>query len=259
MNSSASIPTEPQPVRCRYPLVLLHGLFGFEKRKVGPFQVDYFRNVVPFLEQAGNEVFTVPVHPVQTIGYRARQILAYIQSHPRLKEGPINLIGHSMGGLDARCLVSELGLDKQVRCVCTIATPHHGSALADLAGHLPGLNWIARRWMPGIGDLTERSMAGWNERFPNLEHVTYACVPVYSTWRSVSPLMWPSYAYLKWRNGANDGQVATDSARWGEVIEEVNSNHIRVIGLRAPAIAASDNSHLAIYAKITQWMQAKGF
>ncbi len=44
----------------------------------------------------------------------------------------MNIIAHSMGGLDARYLISRLqpkGVD--VRSLVTVATPHRGSALAD--------------------------------------------------------------------------------------------------------------------------------
>ena len=44
---------------------------------------------------------------------------------------PVNLIAHSMGGLDARYLISRLGMADQVRSLTTISTPHRGSFMAD--------------------------------------------------------------------------------------------------------------------------------
>ena len=41
------------------------------------------------------------------------------------------LMGHSMGGLDARYAVSKLGMDRHVAAVVTISTPHRGSPFAD--------------------------------------------------------------------------------------------------------------------------------
>ena len=44
----------------------------------------------------------------------------------------VNLIGHSMGGLDARYLVTHLQPEAfTVKTLTTIATPHRGSAFAD--------------------------------------------------------------------------------------------------------------------------------
>lgn len=44
----------------------------------------------------------------------------------------VNLIGHSMGGLDARYLITHLQPEAfTVKTLTTIATPHRGSAFAD--------------------------------------------------------------------------------------------------------------------------------
>lgn len=46
---------------------------------------------------------------------------------------PVDIVGHSMGGLVARYYVEELGGDEFVRNVVFLATPNHGSPLADVA------------------------------------------------------------------------------------------------------------------------------
>src|SRR5262249_46024994 len=49
----------------------------------------------------------------------------------RWTDEPVNIIAHSMGGLDARHLISRLGFSGRVRSLTTVATPHRGSALAE--------------------------------------------------------------------------------------------------------------------------------
>lgn len=44
----------------------------------------------------------------------------------------VHIIGHSMGGLVARYYVQRLGGDRHVHTVCTLGTPHGGSAWANL-------------------------------------------------------------------------------------------------------------------------------
>ena len=44
---------------------------------------------------------------------------------------PVNVIAHSMGGLDARYMITHLGMAEQVRSLTTVATPHHGTFVAD--------------------------------------------------------------------------------------------------------------------------------
>jgi len=46
-------------------------------------------------------------------------------------DGPIHVVGHSMGGLDARHMISRLGMDAQVQTLVTLGTPHRGSPVAD--------------------------------------------------------------------------------------------------------------------------------
>ena len=69
-------------------------------------------------------------------------ILDLLESEPRLKDIPLVLVGHSMGGLVIKTAVVHamtMGVEryekllKQVRAVVFIATPHFGSDLANLA------------------------------------------------------------------------------------------------------------------------------
>ena len=47
------------------------------------------------------------------------------------------IIAHSMGGLDARYMISRLGMDDRVTALVTITTPHRGSPYADWCLHAP--------------------------------------------------------------------------------------------------------------------------
>src|SRR5205814_1408651 len=48
-----------------------------------------------------------------------------------LPAGPVHVIGHSMGGLDARFMVAKLGMETRVLSLTTVGTPHRGSPFAD--------------------------------------------------------------------------------------------------------------------------------
>eukprot|EP01121_Diplochlamys_sp_Union-15-3_P001812 TRINITY_DN11575_c0_g1_i1.p1 TRINITY_DN11575_c0_g1~~TRINITY_DN11575_c0_g1_i1.p1 ORF type:complete len:179 (+),score=8.87 TRINITY_DN11575_c0_g1_i1:54-539(+) len=56
------------------------------------------------------------------------QILEFVND---FKTEKVNLIAHSMGGLDARHFITNLGGHKVVASLTTISTPHHGSHYAD--------------------------------------------------------------------------------------------------------------------------------
>lgn len=50
-------------------------------------------------------------------------------THP---DGPVDLVGHSLGGLIARAWAQELGGAPRVQRLVTLAAPHHGTAAAHL-------------------------------------------------------------------------------------------------------------------------------
>ena len=115
-----------------YPIVLCHGFFGFDKF-AGLDGLPYFYNVPERLAEDGETmVFTPAVDPFNSSDYRASQLVADIdQILAETKKKKVILIGHSQGGLDARA-VAVKAPDK-VAVVMTVATPHNGSAVADIA------------------------------------------------------------------------------------------------------------------------------
>jgi triacylglycerol lipase len=120
-----------------YPIVLMHGMAGFNTLANLPVDISYFNGVQADLEAHGvKEVFVTVAPPYATSEDRAAslapQLAAILKQTGAAK---LNLIGHSQGGLDARVLVSPAGMDlaSEVATVTTIATPHRGTPVADLA------------------------------------------------------------------------------------------------------------------------------
>lgn len=122
-------------------LFLLPGFFGFTH--LG--EIVYFGHVRDLLvaefERRGLPVTVVAIksHPTASIRTRARQALEVIEQAVG-SEGPIHLVGHSTGGLDARLLLSpgadldrpppsEALLARVRSCVC-VSSPHRGTPLA---------------------------------------------------------------------------------------------------------------------------------
>lgn len=112
--------------RTQYPIVLVHGLFGFDR--IGPFS--YFHGIEEALEKAGAKVFIASVSAANSNEARGEQLLEYV--HQVIKQTGakrINLIGHSQGALTARyaaALEPEL-----IASVTSVSGPNHGSELAD--------------------------------------------------------------------------------------------------------------------------------
>jgi triacylglycerol lipase len=120
-----------------YPIVLMHGMGGFEKLETGPVTVTYFSGIKADLAQQGEtEVFTTVAPPYTTSEERSKVLAPQITDILKAThKNKVNLIGHSQGGLDARILASPQGLalGDHIASVTTVSTPHLGNALADMA------------------------------------------------------------------------------------------------------------------------------
>jgi triacylglycerol lipase len=132
----AAAPSAPVPLGAPYPVVLLHGMGGFGTLEVGPIAVTYFNGVVEDLTKSGEAVYVTLAAPVDTSEVRAASIAKQIDDIlQRTGKAKVNLVGHSQGGLDARVLASPngLGYGDRIASVTTVATPHHGTRVADVS------------------------------------------------------------------------------------------------------------------------------
>jgi triacylglycerol lipase len=99
--------------------VLLHGYLCLSSRA-------YWRGLGPVrraLAAAGVEVVLGDAPRTGGVAARAERLA---RSLAKLPHRHLVLVGHSMGGLDARYVASRLDLARRVRRVVTIGTPHRG-------------------------------------------------------------------------------------------------------------------------------------
>ena len=127
-------------------VVLIPGMFGFS-RLAG---YDYFLHITKALgdriRTAGEpcEFVVVSAPPTGSIRRRTRVLIDTIEEHCSKGDGPIHLVGHSTGGLDARLMTSPSAtLDvpswiERVRTVVTLNTPHQGTPVAHFFSTLSG-------------------------------------------------------------------------------------------------------------------------
>src|SRR6185437_13876367 len=148
------------PGSTRYPVVLAHGFGGFDDVALRGVRIAYFRGVAERLRASGVDVHVLRVSPLAPIAARARQLAAQIE---RLGAERVNIVAHSMGGLDARYAIARLGMAARVASLTTIGTPHHGTPLADVGSAL--LSGALGGVPPAVGairDLCSRQMASFN-------------------------------------------------------------------------------------------------
>lgn len=121
----------------RNPIILCHGLYGFDVR--GPFwglEIHYWATVLDILrKKIGADVIVRGVPGTGAIADRAEALHKYLCSEEAgIKGKRVNFIGHSMGGLDARYLISVLKPAPEQYTpisLTSLSTPHRGSPFMD--------------------------------------------------------------------------------------------------------------------------------
>ncbi len=188
-------------------------------------RLDYFRDVAkqypgalfPRVALAGN------------VELRANQLAEQIEA--AFPEGRIDIVAHSMGGLDARFLLSRnlRGLTPRIATLSTIATPHRGSPVADLlAGPTPLgpqrmvydiiKDTMARQGyaIGGLANLTTGAAMTFNQQCPDVPRVSYfayaGCGPRSYALRAGGWVIEKAASTADERQ--NDGLVSVASAQW---------------------------------------------
>ncbi|KAI1502620.1 triacylglycerol lipase [Biscogniauxia marginata] len=190
----------------KHPIVLAHGLLGFSELQVAGGwlpAVHYWRGITDALVANGVHVIKAAVPPSASIEQRAEKLAQDINAGAQGKD--VNIVAHSMGGLDARYMISRLQLkDVNVRSLVTIASPHRGSSFADYLFDEIGEESLPTvyKFVEGVGidtgafkQLTQSYMTGkFNPETPDDPNVRWV----------ISHL-----------EGPNDGLVSVESSKWG--------------------------------------------
>ncbi|KAG2060719.1 alpha/beta-hydrolase [Suillus hirtellus] len=128
-------PTLYDPIRApRFPIVLCHGLYGFDVRGPAAFpslRMHYWANVLNILKKkVGADVIVTAVPGTGSIASRAENLDRLLQEKARGRG--VNLMAHSMGGLDCRHLITHVQPSEYIPLsLTTISTPHRGSPFMD--------------------------------------------------------------------------------------------------------------------------------
>lgn len=233
-----------------------------DSRMKGLLEVEYWFGVKEALEAKGCTVISARVPGFASIEERANTLNEFIEretKHLRLsqkssdiynspgaknerqphKRVKVNLIAHSMGGLDSRFLISRIpNKNFEVVSLTTVSTPHRGSEMADF---LVGLASDMQKGLPtestvkllppAIYELTTSSMKEFNRVTPNSKDVAY-----FSYGASCQP-KWFNLFYASWHlmfslsgGEPNDGLVTVRSSKWGNYMGTLqNTDHLDVI------------------------------
>jgi triacylglycerol esterase/lipase EstA (alpha/beta hydrolase family) len=126
------------------------GMFGFGRLASYDYFVHLERALVDELRARGDEVATwvVDVPPTASVARRAARFAELVARTSEDDDGPIHLVGHSTGGIDARLVASPgvrlpcdggaLAWIGRLASVTTLSTPHYGTPLASIFATVSG-------------------------------------------------------------------------------------------------------------------------
>jgi len=272
----------------RYPIVLVHGLFGFDS--LGP--LEYFYGVPGALRSGGAQVYVTSVSAANSTEVRGEQLLFQVrQILAATGAEKVNLIGHSHGGPTSRYVASVR--PDLVASVTSIGGVNKGSKVADaLVGAAPDLVYSIGNALGGFLSLISGSSslpqdayaaaqslstagtAAFNARHP-AGLPTTACGEgahqangvYYFSWSGATPytnIFDPADPFLAvtsiaFGGAKNDGLVASCSSHLGRVIrDDYWMNHLDEVNQMVGITHLFETSPVTLFRQHANRLQGMG-
>lgn len=241
---------EPEVIRLKHPVLICHG-YGAIASLVKPsplYDVAMLMRSHDTLAFAPN---IVPYAKIETRAARWVRLIHKIKKQTGVKK--LNIVAHSMGGLDIRFALSKLNAAPHVESYTSICTPHHGTSLAELALNTPTgirdkigdfLDWMGDRVYPTTKSNTMGSVVQLTRKYiketfnpgvPNVHGIpyySYSSAVGKGTGHSIKVITRYQNNYIFEEEGINDGMVSVESSKWGEHIKTGGLSHLEQMNLR---------------------------
>ncbi len=241
---------EPRRIELQNPVLLCHG-YGAIASLVKPSPL----YDVAMLVRSHNVLAYAPnIVPYAKIETRAEAWVKIIEELTQNRPGiKLNIVAHSMAGLDIRYALSRLDVADKVESLTTIATPHHGTSLAELTLKTPDaikdkmadfLDWMGNQIFPdaksdsagSARQLTrEYVQQKFNPEVPDVEGIPYysfSSAVGKGTSEPIKVIARYQNNYIFEEEGINDGMVSVESSKWGRHIKMGNISHLEQMNLR---------------------------
>ncbi len=265
----------PPIVRTAYPVVFMHG-FGL---LAGMRRGGHLYPAAAHLRMHGVVAYAPNVAPYNTVSFRAEMWMDRLR-HVLTETGSsrVNIIAHSMGGLDARYLISARHMHSEIASLTTISSPHRGTHIAEFILNQPErvrealadlADWLGTRavvdgeadFRTAIAELTPRHMfEHFNPQVPNhpdVRYRSYGGVAGKGTTIAINPFLRLGNTILYNSEGPNDGIVSLESAKWGVFSGTVRADHASQVGLNFGTGTRFDSNEF--YLQIVRDLAADGY
>ena len=261
----------------RYPILLVHGIF---MRDWSLF--NYWGRIPEELETNGARIYYGEHQSALPVAESAMEIAKRIKWIINKSGcGKVNIIAHSKGGLDCRYALEHLGVRDCVASLTTINSPHKGVVFAEhllkltpkwLASHIANsynksMQFLGDKtpdFMAGVRDLTALHSERRNRELALPEGVF--CQSFTTKQNGPRAGRFPmnlSERYVRRYDGANDGLVGIESAKFGErfTLVEIGGHrgitHMDIIDMSREDIPGFDVREF--YVDIVRDLKSRGF
>jgi len=237
----------------KYPVFLSHGM-GASAQIIGI--VDYWFGIEDALRDEGTQLFVTSVNGMDSTANKAAHFKQqFLEGLAISGASKGNIIGHSHGTVYTRYAISNLGISSKVASHTSLSGPHRGSSVADSVFKIvPESGWnLVGAGMDFVyavlfGDtdpnslengleMTRPYMAAFNTNTPNKSGVYYQSWTSKIRYASNSVILEIPWLICLYYEGANDGLVSVNSAKWGNfrgVIEGAwwsgGVDHLNIVG-----------------------------
>lgn len=244
-----------------YPIILAHGIARFDfllqrfSKDLGAFNLSfglandglhYFKGIARHLRDNGFDVYQSSVSFAANVERRAADLKREVETALALRPGQtkIHIIAHSMGGLDARFMIVNLGMAERVASLTTVGTPHLGTSFADwgFANQGHQILEVVGSFVDfgGFADLTTAACQAFNQSAQPAEAANAVIYQTYAAAEKQKQIFAP--LQLAWRiiqdtEGDNDGLVSRSSQRWQSELRGANDARKPVLQHNFPVSA----------------------
>ncbi|TVQ66848.1 MAG: hypothetical protein EA360_05025 [Balneolaceae bacterium] len=241
---------QPEIVQLNYPVLLCHGYGGFSML-ISPSPI---HKACMRLREHGVAAFAPNIVPYATIDIRAEQWVEIIWTlMKQYSFEKINVVAHSMAGLDMRYAINHLDLVEKVASLTTIATPHRGTSLAELVLTAPEAireklgdlaDWFGESIYPhqksdavaAVEQLTREYVTKvFNPENPDIGKIpyfSYSAAVGKGTPHPLNPIYRLQNQLIYQQEGPNDAFVTAESAVWGTHLDTLPISHLEQIDIQ---------------------------
>ncbi|MDG5765950.1 hypothetical protein QA596_00635 [Balneolales bacterium ANBcel1] len=238
---------QPEIYPVAHPVLLCHG-YGTIAGFITPSPL---HKVCMHMRKHGIRAYAPNVVPYGKIEVRAAgwlKTLGVILKQTGARK--VHIVAYSMGGLDARYMIHRHNLGDVVASLTTIAAPHKGSSLADIALDTPDTvrkqllkinDLVGNKIYPSIASDTKGALEQLTRRHvvdtfnrqirdvPGIPYYSFSAACGKGTGEKINPTLMLFNRLIHEHEGINDGFVSRESAVYGDHIRTTSLSHLEQI------------------------------